>query len=80
MVEGRHDTEEHFILNFKNFNYISNFIVASYISIGLEVRMKPNHSENPYSGFMARPDWPLLEAIDLHFTRLQQVKHFITIY
>ena len=30
-------------------------------------------SENPYTGFMVRKDWPLKEAINMHFARLQQV-------
>ena len=29
-------------------------------------------SENPYTGFSARKDWPLKEAINMHFARLQQ--------
>ena len=29
-------------------------------------------SENPYAGFMATKDWPLKEAINMHFVRLQQ--------
>ena len=29
-------------------------------------------SENPYTGFMVRKDWPLKEAINMHFVRLQQ--------
>ena len=31
-------------------------------------------SENPYTGFQARRDWPLKEAINMHFARLQQEK------
>ena len=29
-------------------------------------------SENPYTGFAVRSDWPLKEAINMHFARLQQ--------
>ena len=29
-------------------------------------------SENPYTGFQARKAWPLKEAINMHFVRLQQ--------
>ena len=29
-------------------------------------------SENPYTGFEARKDWPLKEAMNMHFVRLQQ--------
>ena len=29
-------------------------------------------SENPYTGFSARKDWPLKEAMNMHFARLQQ--------
>ena len=29
-------------------------------------------SENPYTGFQVRKDWPLKEAINMHFVRLQQ--------
>ena len=29
-------------------------------------------SENPYTGFQTRKDWPLKEAINMHFARLQQ--------
>ena len=29
-------------------------------------------SENPYTGFQARRDWPLKEEINMHFARLQQ--------
>ena len=29
-------------------------------------------SENPYTGFGVRKDWPLKEAINMHFVRLQQ--------
>ena len=29
-------------------------------------------SENPYTGFEVRKDWPLKEAINMHFVRLQQ--------
>ena len=29
-------------------------------------------SENPYSGYKVRKDWPLKEAINMHFVRLQQ--------
>ena len=32
-------------------------------------------SENPYTGFMVRKDWPLKEAINMHFVRLQQESH-----
>ena len=30
-------------------------------------------SENPYTGFFVRKDWPLKEAMNMHFVRLQQV-------
>ena len=29
-------------------------------------------SENPYTGFQVRKDWPLKEALNMHFVRLQQ--------
>ena len=29
-------------------------------------------SENPYTGFQVRKDWPLKEAMNMHFVRLQQ--------
>ena len=29
-------------------------------------------SENPYAGFTVSKDWPLKEAINMHFVRLQQ--------
>ena len=29
-------------------------------------------SENPYTGFFVRKDWPLKEAMNMHFVRLQQ--------
>ena len=29
-------------------------------------------SENPYTGFAVKKDWPLKEAINMHFVRLQQ--------
>ena len=32
-------------------------------------------SENPYTGFHVRKDWPLKEAINMHFVRLQQESH-----
>ena len=32
-------------------------------------------SENPYTGFMVRKDWPLKEAMNMHFVRLQQARH-----
>ena len=32
-------------------------------------------SENPYTGFLVRKDWPLKEAINMHFVRLQQESH-----
>ena len=32
-------------------------------------------SENPYTGFMVSKDWPLKEAINMHFVRLQQESH-----
>ena len=32
-------------------------------------------SENPYTGFIVRKDWPLKEAINMHFVRLQQESH-----
>ena len=34
-------------------------------------------SENPYTGFQARRDWPLKEAMNLHFTHLQQESSLI---
>ena len=32
-------------------------------------------SENPYTGFFVRKDWPLKEAMNMHFARLQQESH-----
>ena len=32
-------------------------------------------SENPYNSFIVRKDWPLKEAINMHFVRLQQESH-----
>ena len=32
-------------------------------------------SENPYTGFMARKDWPLKEAMNMQIVRLQQESH-----
>ena len=29
-------------------------------------------SESPYTGFAVRSDWPLKEAINMHFARLNQ--------
>ena len=29
-------------------------------------------SENPVAGFQMRKDWPLKEAMNMHFVRLQQ--------
>ena len=29
-------------------------------------------SENPYTGYWARKDWPLKEAMNMHLVRLQQ--------
>ena len=29
-------------------------------------------SENPYTSFVVRKDWPLKEAMNMHFARLQQ--------
>ena len=32
-------------------------------------------SENPYTGCQVRKDWPLKEAMNMHFVRLQQESH-----
>ena len=32
-------------------------------------------SENPYTGWQVRKDWPLKEAMNMHFVRLQQESH-----
>ena len=32
-------------------------------------------SENPYTGFDMRKDWPLKEEMNMHFVRLQQVSY-----
>ena len=32
-------------------------------------------SENPYTGSRSRKDWPLKEAMNMHFVRLQQESH-----
>ena len=32
-------------------------------------------SEYPYTGFQVKKDWPLKEAMNMHFVRLQQESH-----
>ena len=53
--------------------YASDYLFPNEEEMGRWWRSKDTVlSENPYTQFNVRKDWPLKEAIRMHFVRLQQ--------
>ena len=66
------------VLQLRTFGYATDFLWPVEETYGKWWRSEDTVlSENPYTGFQSRRDWPLKEAMNLHFTHLQQESSLI---
>ena len=60
-------------MELRTHGYVADYLYPMEEEMGIWWRSEDTIlSENPYTGFMVRKDWPLKEALNMHFARLQQ--------
>ena len=61
------------VMELNTFGYATDFLWPVELAMGRWWRSEDTVlSENPYTGYWSRKDWPLKEEITMHCVRLQQ--------
>ena len=61
------------VMELNTFGYATDFLWPVELAMGRWWRSEDTVlSENPYTGYWSRKDWPLKEEMNMHCVRLQQ--------